>query len=832
MEYVFTPWKNRLLEDLQAARHEVVLISPFIKTSIAREIYRVLAEKDVHVRTVSRFSKSEFLSGASDIDAHFMLADISERSKPKYELRSLSNVHAKIFVIDWRVAYVGSSNLTFSGLLRNYEGTVRLTDEREILPLKERFVDLWKGLRPVCTKHFIDMLYVLSNSKVQRRNEESEHFYDIKQPIVTEGEGDNASAVLDIVSEKSIWIPAANAHPPTLGNLITEEFVTSEATSNNARDTATDDQEGKNTIISKAAFATESPKTEPVLEVDPSTAARKSRLEQHAIIIRRFLGILSNRFNLNSNAAATHYARVIKTTQSVNVLWSDDIMGNEQFSPVDPRILYAEDKDGLESTGSAVYGACMAQIAIKLGIVERFGYGFANAFIAKAHEPSLMSSLWHQNLLGPLLTLRCTSTSAEQKPVQRATGTALKRLLAVVYLEEGLPRVLELVEEFFNPADLLGTDIMSLADFEGEKTTLQNVATMAIGRIPEYVPKESTDNTIWVCSVKVGNTIAADGKGGSLSEASKAAAAAALDVMASHRTWSKTLLEYRINQYKKAMKRHHPLLPNASLDQSTREKVRSVFALKYGVSIQPSLGYAACIDQETRRALGLCYSNSTMAWFGSYLIQILLQRTRSGKATVLTSSFWQQLAFELDIENLRKDLGIQQVLIDVQWQGPEIGQALATAIYFSNPFPIFSNMFTAIVKKIMDLKQGENRDLPLSREGINRLVKNYDASTSYTTVLQELTQSKTKLLPNYEMTKLDYSGGPGAENTVEMTAVWSAFTVRALGRSKVVAKNKCAFELLRKLLGETEFWEPPSDTKVFPLQEIPTARLRIEAKDS
>lgn len=809
MEYVFTPWKNRLLEDLQTAREEVVLISPFIKTSVAREIYQILANKGVHVRTVSRFSKSEFLSGASDIDAHFMLADGSERSKAKYELRSLSNVHAKIFVIDWRIAYVGSSNLTFSGLLRNYEGTVRLTGEQEIAPLKRRFCELWNGLRPVTTQDFTRMLHVLSTTKVQRRGDESEHLYDVNNPIDSGREDVAESTILNVITEDAFWLPAADVRPPTVGDLITEEFVTDEAGKARANDTAAPAQEETKTDTDAASAATDVRQPGGVTEADAvSTATRKARLEHHVYIIWRFLEVLSNRFSLRTNDPASRYALAIKTP-SINGMWSEDLMPQEQFAPTDPLILYGKQKDELDVLGGAIYEACTAHIAVKLGIVERFGYTFANAFMAKARELPVITALWHQNLLGPLLTGLSVGTSADRKHLERATATALKRLLAAVYLEEGLPRVLELVEEFMNPADMLGTDIVSLADFEDEKTTLQNVAQMVTGWAPKYTEPTSTGlahNAVWKCSVKVGKTISAQGEGGSVREASMAAARAALDIIAIHPTWSRKLIEYKNNLYRKAAKLHHPLFPNVSLDAGARERVREVFARRYNISIQPSLGYVACIDQETRKMMGLSYSNSTMAWYGSYLIQIFLATITAGKGVVLTGEFWKQMPLDLDVENLRKEMGISHAFSDLRGQGSQIVQALATAAYFSNPFPVVADMFMRYIDKIIDATCGANHDQK-SRESIRRLVEQYDGAKPYTTVLQELIQSKTTLLPSYTVTKIDQSGGPGAEDAVEMTANWSDLTVRSRARNKVMAKNKCAFELLRKLLGKTEFWQ-------------------------
>lgn len=56
----------------------------------------------------------------------------------------LSNtfIHSKIYLIDNRIAYLGSLNFTFSGTTQNYETRVRTTDPSAIKAIKEEIHDL------------------------------------------------------------------------------------------------------------------------------------------------------------------------------------------------------------------------------------------------------------------------------------------------------------------------------------------------------------------------------------------------------------------------------------------------------------------------------------------------------------------------------------------------------------------------------------------------------------------------------------------------------------------------------------------------------------------
>lgn len=193
MEFVFTPWKGKLIEDLRSAQREVILVCPYITKVIADEIFEAVANRGVEVKTISRFERAEFHAGSSDLDAHYALSGIgnSRKLSGSFELRSLSKVHAKMFLIDCRIAYVGSSNLTFSGLLRNYEGTVRIVGEENVAPLRRDILDVWPRLRRVERQDFVEMLGKLQGSAQNKAARvAAEHFYDIHAPI----EGEESSA--------------------------------------------------------------------------------------------------------------------------------------------------------------------------------------------------------------------------------------------------------------------------------------------------------------------------------------------------------------------------------------------------------------------------------------------------------------------------------------------------------------------------------------------------------------------------------------------------------------------------------------------------------------
>lgn len=786
MDYIFTPWKSQLLEDLGRAKRHVLLVSPFIKSSIARDIYRTLAGQNVTVHTISRFSKSEFLSGASDIEAHYVLSGRGNGiTLARHELRSLSNLHAKIFIIDWEIAYVGSSNLTFSGLLRNYEGTVRLTGEEQVRPLRERFEKLWKGLPVVAEGDFADMVEVLANSQTVRQDD-SEHLYDTRQPLSAEGR-DVTSVIADAVQQEPFHSPITIHDIPSIETLSAGQPELEKA----------EDESG---LVDDNTAGTTMP--EDAEAPSPALISSRRFLLEHVQIIRRFLCVLRNRLGLQiAPESAWRYALPIRTP-GVQKLWSEELVSAEAYSPVDAKLLYADQEAWLDGLGDAVYDSCAAQIAVKAGIVALYGINIANQFKIKARAADLMSRLWHQNFLGPLVIGPSIAGKLTDEQRRRMHACALKRLLAVIYLDQGMQFVQDLCEEFFNAADLLGTDIVSLIDYEPTKTTLQILTqTQGIG-LPVYSEPTVTGpehDLEFTCTVTIGKTICAEGKGKSQRAATASAAEAALAQAARHPQWSRALEQRREQLLQDAHKRHYPLFPNAGLSPERRALVRTVYQRRYGIDVQPSLGFAACVDQETKKFMRLGYCHDTMAWYGSSILEVVRRETRRDERVITTSQFWLELGRLLNIQDLRSDLGITEGWDGRHGQWAQTVQAITCAVYFSNPHRKFLDWLSPLVTQIESALRSQDTGSGLA-DRLKAIVLEYDSTRVYTTSLQEATQAQAQTLPVYSSRPLGVPGRPKLGDLVEVSAAWDGVTVRAEDKSKRQAKNRAAFLLLKALL--------------------------------
>ncbi len=121
MQLIWSDLGAQLLGSASRAEREVVLVAPFIKSSVVGAIFEEL-RRDVHVRVVTRWRVEELASGVSDLS---VWSDIATRGNARLSL--INNLHSKYYRFDNEI-FLGSANLTLMGLgLRlpgNYESFV------------------------------------------------------------------------------------------------------------------------------------------------------------------------------------------------------------------------------------------------------------------------------------------------------------------------------------------------------------------------------------------------------------------------------------------------------------------------------------------------------------------------------------------------------------------------------------------------------------------------------------------------------------------------------------------------------------------------------------
>jgi len=120
---------QRFLHAVSEARQEILLVSPFIKMSLVEPLMLNLpANPSIHLKVVTRLNAHTFQQGSSDVLALELLH--ARPSAPgTTDIYRLDRLHAKIYVFDRRLVFLGSSNMSISGMERNLESVIMREDE-------------------------------------------------------------------------------------------------------------------------------------------------------------------------------------------------------------------------------------------------------------------------------------------------------------------------------------------------------------------------------------------------------------------------------------------------------------------------------------------------------------------------------------------------------------------------------------------------------------------------------------------------------------------------------------------------------------------------------
>ena len=127
IELLTSPWRPTLRELLASVHDDLLIASPFIKTSEAQwacGVVQAHAPARLRLTILTDVRSESVLSGALDLNALQTFA----KSMPETQIVTLPQLHAKVYVADDAAAIVTSGNLTSAGLDSNYEYGIALRD--------------------------------------------------------------------------------------------------------------------------------------------------------------------------------------------------------------------------------------------------------------------------------------------------------------------------------------------------------------------------------------------------------------------------------------------------------------------------------------------------------------------------------------------------------------------------------------------------------------------------------------------------------------------------------------------------------------------------------
>ncbi len=133
MQIITTPTYDWLAEQARACNSRLLIGSPFVNDGILQ--LTDLVPKGASRTLVTRTDLRDFAMGASSLDT------LCSLSKDGVSIRSLSRLHAKMYVFDSSVALVTSANATRAGMWRNFECGLGITDSHTIIMLAKSLLN-------------------------------------------------------------------------------------------------------------------------------------------------------------------------------------------------------------------------------------------------------------------------------------------------------------------------------------------------------------------------------------------------------------------------------------------------------------------------------------------------------------------------------------------------------------------------------------------------------------------------------------------------------------------------------------------------------------------
>lgn len=746
---VIPPWRDLLLRELKSAQREVLIASPYIKTPIARAVSVAAMRPEVSMRVVSRFKASDFAYGASDLEALWTLYKRNERS---HGVRTDNILHAKVYIFDRTTAYVGSSNLTYSGLERNREICIKTTDPKLVERLAAEFDAIWNAGKLLHPADFGRMLADLQRGPDESISPSSEDRLNMPNQLEAAQEFVTTSL---LGAEEELQPPSAfDSRAPELAQLAA------------------------------------TPQTPASVDHVPNDAQGRIAAHREAKRIEEYFNVLTKRLNIDVSRNPYLFAAAVceKSVRDFKVQPQTLSYGVE-LEKLFPRWF-----NQLTGLGTAMYVYGCASIAVRAGVAARFGAAAVSEFWRACMAQDVAGRQWTTNFLGPPVRHRAARSAKD------AYQTAAYRLIGAVMASSGPTACLEFIDQFFNPLDELGTDVASILALRDVKTTLQEIAqAQSLKPIYEdYVPAGRDHKPEWRCRVIVGKEIDAHGVGATKAEAEFAGARAALDQMSQRKGWFTAMEQWRRSVLRRYQKDSRSVDKGPwTLGLAKSEKLIAALRSR-SLEADPDLAYQALLGPEARHLAG-GRDNLLLSHLGALFAQVcfrtlLFEANPNSDITPQHRGFFAALPKTLAVDDLLIEMGVPRE----NGSKPEldVAQALIAAVVMTEQEDLALSVFQRLLRPNMESSLDSAAAASGSpKEILGALPDEFDESISYATVLQGLTQAAFKSLPQYHFVSSGPQHAPAFHATVEI----DAFRETGMESSKAKARNAAAFALLRRL---------------------------------
>jgi len=134
-----SPWEDCFDQLVSRARGSLILCSPFIGNGPCRKVQHRSRDwtANFELVLVTDLSRDNMLSGVTDVKA---IASVVH-SFPATQVRFLPSLHAKVYIADDTEAVVTSANMTYGGLVRNFEYGVHFAERQTVRLIRQDVLD-------------------------------------------------------------------------------------------------------------------------------------------------------------------------------------------------------------------------------------------------------------------------------------------------------------------------------------------------------------------------------------------------------------------------------------------------------------------------------------------------------------------------------------------------------------------------------------------------------------------------------------------------------------------------------------------------------------------
>ena len=103
-------FRNLLGSSLENSKNSVIILSAYIKSVGMEWLKEKIVNKDVKCTIVTRWNNGDLAQGSSDLECYYLA------KQKNWKFKVLQDLHAKVMLIDDKILFIGSPNLTGKGM--------------------------------------------------------------------------------------------------------------------------------------------------------------------------------------------------------------------------------------------------------------------------------------------------------------------------------------------------------------------------------------------------------------------------------------------------------------------------------------------------------------------------------------------------------------------------------------------------------------------------------------------------------------------------------------------------------------------------------------------